>query len=79
MSQASGYYHPHTQQQQDENAQRQAVIEKIMALQQNLSDVTLKIDAARQENLQLKEENDVLKDYVQQLVASVERPSGSAG
>ncbi|CAD7930710.1 unnamed protein product [Amoebophrya sp. A25] len=56
---------------------REALIQRIMSLQESLSDVTLKVDAVRQENLQLKEENDVLKDYVQQLVQTVERPTGS--
>lgn len=47
---------------------RDGLIQKILDLQQHLSELTLKVDAVRNENLQLKEENEVLREYIENLV-----------
>jgi len=47
------------------------MIKEILELQTNLSELTHRTDAAKTENLQLKEENEVLREYIETLVASM--------
>jgi len=47
---------------------RDARIAKILETQQTLSDLTMKVDMVKNENSQLREENNVLKDYIENLV-----------
>lgn len=47
---------------------KEALIEKILQLQQTLSDLTTRIDQVRNENLGLKGENSVLKEYINNLM-----------
>ena len=47
------------------------MISEILSLQRNLSDLTQKADTTRGENLQLREENEILRDYIENLVANM--------
>jgi regulator of replication initiation timing len=47
------------------------MIHEILDLQGNLSELTQKVDLTKSENLQLKEENEVLREYIETLVASM--------
>lgn len=47
---------------------KESLIEKILQLQQTLSDLTSRIDQVRNENLGLKGENSVLKEYINNLM-----------
>ena len=55
---------------------REKMIQEILELQGNLSELTQKIDSTRSDNLQLREENEVLRDYIETLVASM-GPNGT--
>jgi FtsZ-binding cell division protein ZapB len=47
---------------------KEELIEKIMQLQQTLHDLTSRIDQVRNDNLSLKDENMVLKEYINNLM-----------
>eukprot|EP00746_Dinoflagellata_sp_MGD_P164742 gnl/MRDRNA2_/MRDRNA2_93572_c0_seq1.p1 gnl/MRDRNA2_/MRDRNA2_93572_c0~~gnl/MRDRNA2_/MRDRNA2_93572_c0_seq1.p1 ORF type:complete len:102 (+),score=30.13 gnl/MRDRNA2_/MRDRNA2_93572_c0_seq1:89-394(+) len=54
---------------------REELMQKVVELQQGLSDLTLKVDTVKNENHQLREENVVLKDYLNNLMAKVGKMS----
>ncbi|CAE8630589.1 unnamed protein product [Polarella glacialis] len=50
---------------------REELMQKVVELQQGLSDLSLKVDTVKGENTQLREENVVLKDYLNNLMSKV--------
>lgn len=44
---------------------------RVLELQQGLADLTLRVDTVKNENGQLREENAVLKDYIDNLMSKV--------
>ncbi|OMJ93486.1 hypothetical protein SteCoe_3458 [Stentor coeruleus] len=52
----------------NEQAEKEALIDKILQLQNTLQDLTKKIDSVRSENQDLRDENNVLKEYINNLM-----------
>ena len=52
----------------NEEKEKEALIDKILQLQNTLQDLTKKIDCVRNENQDLRDENVVLKDYINDLM-----------
>ena len=52
----------------NEEKEKEALIDKILQLQNMLQDFTKKIDIVRNENQGLRDENVVLKDYINNLM-----------
>ncbi|CAK9304301.1 unnamed protein product [Gordionus sp. m RMFG-2023] len=52
---------------QDEKAK---LISRILELQNTLEDISLRVDAVKEENLRLKSENQVLGQYIENLMAA---------
>eukprot|EP00933_Yihiella_yeosuensis_P057487 TRINITY_DN5732_c0_g1_i1.p1 TRINITY_DN5732_c0_g1~~TRINITY_DN5732_c0_g1_i1.p1 ORF type:complete len:101 (+),score=33.44 TRINITY_DN5732_c0_g1_i1:101-403(+) len=50
---------------------REELMQKVVELQQGLAELSLKVDGVKGENTQLREENVVLKDYLNNLMAKV--------
>ena len=50
------------------NLEKEELIEKILQLQQTLQDITTRIDGVRNQNQTLREENTVLKEYINNLM-----------
>ena len=55
-------------QMKNEDAEKEALIDKILHLQGTLQDLTKKIDNVRNENQDLRDENVVLKEYINNLM-----------
>mmetsp|Transcript_71264 Transcript_71264/g.154860 ORF Transcript_71264/g.154860 Transcript_71264/m.154860 type:complete len:104 (+) Transcript_71264:63-374(+) len=54
---------------------REELMQKVVELQQGLSELSVKVDGVKGENTQLREENVVLKDYLNNLMAKVGKMS----
>merc|ERR1719150_1018807 len=54
-----------------EGMPREELMQKVVELQQGLSELSLKVDTVKGENNQLREDNTVLKDYLNNLMAKV--------
>ncbi|CAK9009042.1 unnamed protein product [Durusdinium trenchii] len=50
---------------------REELMQKVVELQQGLAELSEKVDTVKGENTQLREENNVLKDYLNNLMAKV--------
>mmetsp|Transcript_11498 Transcript_11498/g.29748 ORF Transcript_11498/g.29748 Transcript_11498/m.29748 type:complete len:106 (-) Transcript_11498:88-405(-) len=58
-----------------EGLAREELMQKVVELQQGLSELSLKVDTVKGENTQLREDNMVLKDYLNNLMSKVGRMS----
>merc|ERR1719382_1874778 len=58
-----------------EGLSREELMQKVVALQQGLADLSMKDDTVKGENTQLRDENVVLKDYLSNLMAKVGKMS----
>ena len=54
--------------QKTNESEKEALIDKILQLQNTLQDLTKKIDSVRNENQDLREENNLLKEYINNLM-----------
>mmetsp|Transcript_26585 Transcript_26585/g.72174 ORF Transcript_26585/g.72174 Transcript_26585/m.72174 type:complete len:106 (-) Transcript_26585:265-582(-) len=54
---------------------REELMQKVVELQQGLADLSMKVDTVKGENTQLRDENVVLKDYLNNLMAKVGKMS----
>ena len=52
---------------------REKMIAEILGLQNSLSETMGKVDSTKGENIQLKEENEVLREYIENLVANMNK------
>jgi len=50
---------------------REELMQKVVELQQGLAELSVKVDTVKGENIQLRDENVVLKDYLNNLMAKV--------
>mmetsp|Transcript_32735 Transcript_32735/g.76110 ORF Transcript_32735/g.76110 Transcript_32735/m.76110 type:complete len:88 (-) Transcript_32735:170-433(-) len=58
-----------------EGLSREELMQKVVELQQGLADLSVKVDAVKGENTKLRDENVVLKDYLNNLMAKVGKMS----
>jgi len=54
-----------------EGLSREELMQKVVELQQGLAELSMKVDTVKGENTQLRDENVVLKDYLNNLMAKV--------
>mmetsp|Transcript_75860 Transcript_75860/g.210570 ORF Transcript_75860/g.210570 Transcript_75860/m.210570 type:complete len:104 (+) Transcript_75860:77-388(+) len=59
-----------------EGMSREELMQKVVELQQGLAELSYKVDNVKGENTQLRDENVVLKDYLNNLMAKVGKMSG---
>eukprot|EP00401_Gymnodinium_catenatum_P056296 CAMPEP_0117497730 /NCGR_PEP_ID=MMETSP0784-20121206/21337_1 /TAXON_ID=39447 /ORGANISM="" /LENGTH=180 /DNA_ID=CAMNT_0005292769 /DNA_START=27 /DNA_END=570 /DNA_ORIENTATION=- len=59
-----------------EGLSREELMQKVVELQQGLAELSFKVDNVKGENNQLRDENVVLKDYLNNLMAKVGKMSG---
>merc|ERR1711879_540232 len=52
-----------------EGLSREELMRKVVELQQGLADLSFKVDTVKNENKQLRDENGVLRDYLNNLMA----------
>merc|ERR1719491_1461031 len=58
-----------------EGLNRDELMQRVVELQQGLSDLSVKVDTVKGENNQLREDNMVLKNYLNNLMAKVGKMS----
>eukprot|EP00928_Gymnodinium_smaydae_P061854 TRINITY_DN45832_c0_g1_i1.p2 TRINITY_DN45832_c0_g1~~TRINITY_DN45832_c0_g1_i1.p2 ORF type:complete len:102 (+),score=29.63 TRINITY_DN45832_c0_g1_i1:70-375(+) len=58
-----------------EGLSREDLMQKVVELQQGLAELSSKVDTVKGENTQLRDENVVLKDYLNNLMAKVGKMS----
>jgi len=54
----------------DEQEERERMIQQILELQNTLDDLTQRVDSVKEENLKLKSENQVLGQYIENLMSA---------
>ncbi|XP_033743320.1 short coiled-coil protein B-like [Pecten maximus] len=54
----------------DEEEEKQRLIAQVMELQNTLDDLSSRVDTVKEENLKLKSENQVLGQYIENLMAA---------
>mmetsp|Transcript_68842 Transcript_68842/g.199738 ORF Transcript_68842/g.199738 Transcript_68842/m.199738 type:complete len:104 (-) Transcript_68842:101-412(-) len=54
---------------------REELMQKVVELQQGLAELSVKVDTVKGENNQMREDNTVLKDYLNNLMAKVGKMS----
>nr|CAG4645311.1 EOG090X0N2I [Leptodora kindtii] len=54
----------------DEQEEKARLIAQVMELQNTLDDLSLRVDSVKEENLKLKSENQVLGQYIENLMAA---------
>jgi len=55
---------------QDELEEKQRLINQVLELQNTLDDLSCRVDSVKEENLKLKSENQVLGQYIENLMAA---------
>ncbi|ELU08117.1 hypothetical protein CAPTEDRAFT_90043, partial [Capitella teleta] len=54
----------------DEEEEKQRLINQVLELQNTLDDLSQRVDSVKEENLKLKSENQVLGQYIENLMAA---------
>mmetsp|Transcript_16598 Transcript_16598/g.35758 ORF Transcript_16598/g.35758 Transcript_16598/m.35758 type:complete len:104 (-) Transcript_16598:104-415(-) len=54
-----------------EGLSREELMQKVVELQQGLSELSMKVETVKNDNTQLREDNTVLKDYLNNLMGKV--------